>query len=188
MKAASLKEIQSELETLPKQELLALCLRLGRFKKENKELLTYLLFEAFDQEAYIALIKKEMKDQFEDMNRSNAYLVKKSLRKILRTIGKYGRYTGSATVEVQLLLYYCALIQAGGIRTSASAALENLYQNQLKKIRKLIGGMHEDLQFDYLKELEPLATEPNKITVVKKIISYIQNKKHAKIKDQETPS
>lgn len=188
MKAASIKEIQQELETLPKQELLALCLRLGRFKKENKELLTYLLFEAFDQEAYVALIKKEMEDQFEDMNRSNGYLVKKSLRKILRTIGKYGRYTGSPTVEVQLLLHFCSLIKANDIRINASVALENLYQNQLKKIRKMISGMHEDLQFDYLKELEALTTEPNKISAVKKIISYIQNKKHAKIKDQKAPS
>ena len=156
MKAASLKEIQSELETLPKQELLALCLRLGRFKKENKELLTYLLFEAFDQEAYIVLIKKEMEDQFNDMNRSNLYFVKKSLRKILRTIGKYGRYTGSEVVEVQLLLHFCSLIKASGISFNASVALENLYQNQLKKIRKIIAGMHADLQFDYLKELAPL--------------------------------
>ena len=79
MKTSSISDIKNELQNLDKKELLALCLRLAKYKKENKELLTYLLFEAFDQEAYVALIKKEMEDQFEDMNRSNGYLVKKSL-------------------------------------------------------------------------------------------------------------
>lgn len=156
MKAASLKEIQQELAELPKQDLVALCLRLGRFKKENKELLTYLLFEAFDQEAWVAGIKKDMGEQFAEMNRSNLYLVKKSLRKILRSLGKYSRYAGLPVVEVQLLLHFFSLTGSNGLNMHASAALQNLYQNQEKKIRKLIAGMHEDLQFDYLKELDLL--------------------------------
>ena len=156
MKAASLKEIQQELAELPKQDLVALCLRLGRFKKENKELLTYLLFEAFDQEAWVEGIKKDMGGQFAEMNRSNLYLVKKSLRKILRSLGKYSRYAGLPVVEVQLLLHFFSLTGSNGLNMHASAALQNLYQNQEKKIRKLIAGMHEDLQFDYLKELDLL--------------------------------
>ena len=156
MKAASLKEIQQELAELPKQDLVALCLRLGRFKKENKELLTYLLFEAFDQEAWVAGIKKDMGEQFAEMNRSNLYLVKKSLRKILRSLGKYSRYAGLPVVEVQLLLHFFSLTGSNGLNMHASAALQNLYQNHEKKIRKLIAGMHEDLQFDYLKELDLL--------------------------------
>ena len=37
MKAASLKEIKTELDQRSTQELLELCLRLSKFKKENKE-------------------------------------------------------------------------------------------------------------------------------------------------------
>ena len=188
MKAASLKEIQQELAELPKQDLVALCLRLGRFKKENKELLTYLLFEAFDQEAWVAGIKKDMAEQFEEMNRSTLYFVKKSLRKILRSIGKYGRYSGAPAVEVQLLLHFFSLTRSHDIDMHGSAALQNLYQNQEKKIRKLIAGMHEDLQFDYLKELEFLVQAPEKTSAAKKIISYFQKKKYAKIKEKKTPS
>ena len=33
----------------------------------------------------------------------------------------------------------------------------NIYQNQLKKINKAIAAMHEDLQYDYLKEVETLS-------------------------------
>src|SRR6476646_2300659 len=101
MKAASQKDIQTELENLSQPELMALCLRLARFKKENKELLTYLLFEAFDEQAYIDNIKKEISEQFAEINTSSLYFVKKSDRKILRMISKFSRYTGSADVEIQ---------------------------------------------------------------------------------------
>lgn len=60
MKAASLHEIKQELTNVPTKQVLELCLRLTRFKKENKELLTYLLFEAHDQHGYIESIKKEI--------------------------------------------------------------------------------------------------------------------------------
>ena len=42
MKAATVKEIKTELENLSPAALLPLTLRLAKFKKENKELLTYL--------------------------------------------------------------------------------------------------------------------------------------------------
>ena len=55
MKTAAVKDIKQELLQRSPKELLALCLRLSRFKKENKELLTYLLFEASDEAAlYVA--------------------------------------------------------------------------------------------------------------------------------------
>ena len=44
MKAAGVKEIKKELNDRSKEELAELCLKLSKFKKENKELLTYLLF------------------------------------------------------------------------------------------------------------------------------------------------
>ena len=53
MKAATLNEIKQELTNLPSTRVLDLCLRLGRFKKENKELLTYLLFEAHNIPEFI---------------------------------------------------------------------------------------------------------------------------------------
>ena len=60
MKAVTVKEISEELVNLSPKELRDLCLRLARFKKENKELLTYLLFEATDEEMYIESVKKEI--------------------------------------------------------------------------------------------------------------------------------
>jgi len=157
MKAATISELKNELGNTSPVQLLELCIRLAKFKKENKELLTYLLFEAFDEEAYIENIKQEMKQQFEEINISNLYFVKKSLRKILRLTNKYIRYTGSTEAEVKLLLFFCALLNTSGIPRDTNLVIKNIYQNQLKKISKSIETMHEDLQYEYVKELKLLS-------------------------------
>jgi hypothetical protein len=43
MKAASILELKQELQHTSSKEIVELCLRLARFKKENKELLTFFL-------------------------------------------------------------------------------------------------------------------------------------------------
>jgi hypothetical protein len=156
MKAASLQEIKQELKERTPAQLAELCLRLGRFKKENKELLTYLLFEAADQQQYIRSVKEEMESQFAEINRSNLYIAKKSLRKILRITNKYIRYTGDKVVETELLLHYCTLLQQSRIPYHKSTALVKLYLGQLKKIETSISALHEDLQYDYRRQVEAL--------------------------------
>lgn len=64
MKAATVKQLKDELEMRSPVELMQLTLRLSKFKKENKELLTYLLFEAADEEEYIKEIKVEVDEAF----------------------------------------------------------------------------------------------------------------------------
>src|SRR5690606_9586745 len=104
MRSASVQEIKQEMSHLKPAELVNICLRLARFKKENKELLTYLLFESGDEAGYIEEVKQEIDNLFEEINRSHLYFVKKSLRKILRMIGKHVRYIGSKSAEAELLL------------------------------------------------------------------------------------
>jgi hypothetical protein len=48
MKSATSAEIKSELKKSSPTRLVELCLRLARYKKENKEMLTFLLIEADD--------------------------------------------------------------------------------------------------------------------------------------------
>lgn len=156
MKAATINEIKQELNTVPPGKLLELCLRLAKYKKENKELLTYLLFEAHDESAFIETAKQDMEVQFGAINHSNLYFAKKSLRKILRTTAKYIRHTGSKQAEVELLLHFCRTLSDSPIPIHRNTVLNNLYQFQLKKIAKVIAILHEDLQYDYLKNLEKL--------------------------------
>jgi hypothetical protein len=156
MKVASINELKKELESLPADNLVDICVRLAKFKKENKELMNYLLFESHDEQAYIDLVKKEVSEQFTEINQSNLYFAKKSIRKILRTTGKYIKYTASKEMEIELLLHFCNTLKASGIPFYNSTALNNLYQAQLKKISKTISTLHEDLQYDYLKMLKLL--------------------------------
>lgn len=157
MKAATINELKQELLNESAPKLAELCIRLARFKKENKELLTYLLFEAHDTPAYIVSVKAEIDTQFESINKSNVYFVKKTLRKILRIINKFIRYSSSAIVETELLIYFCLSVGKSDISTHISPVIKNIYENQLKKISKAINSMHEDLQYDYLKELKAIS-------------------------------
>jgi hypothetical protein len=156
MKTATVNELKRELVNLTPVQLTEYCLRLVKFKKENKELLTYLLFEAADEVGYTVNVKKEMEEQFLTINQSNLYFAKKTIRKILRITNKYIRYTASKPVEVDLLIHFCKLLSQSEIPFRKSPSLENLYNNQIKKIKTAVETMHEDLQYDYLRELREL--------------------------------
>ena len=156
MKAASVNEIKQSLKETDKKELVELCLRLARFKKDNKELLTYLLFEAGDLTSYIQSVKEEIDTEFAAINTSNIYFAKKSLRKILRHANKYIRYTGDKRAEVEILLHFLTDLHGLKLAWRKSTALMNLYQSQFKKVEAAINTMHEDLQWDYRKEWERL--------------------------------
>ena len=162
MKASTIHEIKQELSALKPIELVDLCLRLGRFKKENKELLTYLLFEAHDEQGYINSIKNEIDELFETINLSHLYFAKKTLRKIVRIINKYCRYSGNKQTEIDLRIYFCKKLKASGIPFHRNTVISNLFESQLKKINTQLSFLHEDLQYDYLKELKPFAEEEKK--------------------------
>ncbi len=156
MKIASINEIKQELVHLDKKELLEICLRIIKYKKENKELSTFLLFEASDVQTYLQNVKEYINEQFEEINKSNLYLAKKSLRKILKNTNKYIKHTSLKEAEATLLIYYCSKMKTSGIKINKSAALTNIYNNQLKKIEATIEALHPDLQYDYAKEVELL--------------------------------
>ena len=149
MTAASVVQIKKELKHRDPEELLQLCLRLARFKKENKELLTYLLFESDSESGYIETVKAEIDAQFSTINTASYFYIKKSIRKILRTIKKYIRYSGNKETEVALLLYFCETLRYFSPSIKRNTTLMNLYERQLVFIAKKVDVLHEDLQYDY---------------------------------------
>ena len=159
MKPASISQLKQEMKNRSSNELLEICLRLARFKKENKELLTYLLFEVQDEQTYVESIKKEIDRQFQEINKSNIYFAKKSIRKIVRTTNKFIRYSSRKQTEVELLMHFCKRLKDSGIPMNKSIALSNIYIRQIQKIKKAISTLHEDLQYDYSEELKPLLWE-----------------------------
>ncbi len=157
MKAASLSDIKKELATKDADELNDLCLRLAKYKKDNKELLTYLLYEASDENAYVENVKSDMDEMFVDVRKENLYYAKKNLRKILRMVNKQVRYSGIRQTELELRIHFCATLKASGIRFHSSQVLVNLYQQQLKKIHAALTKLPEDLQYDYMQSIANLA-------------------------------
>ncbi|NQZ78489.1 MAG: hypothetical protein HRT61_20615 [Ekhidna sp.] len=156
MKAASLADIKRELKQRDTEEILAICLRLGRFKKDNKELLTYLLFEAGDEQSYISLLREDIDDMMDEINMSYLYYVKKGLQKIVRSLNKSLRYSGQKQTEVEVRLHFCRRIMEEGIQISRHTTINNLYFREIKRIEKALSGLHEDLQADYQYELDSL--------------------------------
>lgn len=156
MKPASLAEIRRELKTRSPKEVQEICLRLARFKKDNKELMSYLLFEAQNENAYIETVKQEIDEMMGEINTSHLYYAKKSLRKILRQVNKNIRYSGDKRTQVELLIHFCEAMNQSGIPYRRSTVLTNMYERQKLKIKKTIDSLHEDLQADYEVELERL--------------------------------
>jgi len=153
MKASSISTLKKELSTLPAGDVVDICMKLAKFRKENKELLSYLLFDANNELEYIKSIKDEIDLNFAEINRSQLYFAKKSIRKILKTTTKYIRYSSHKQTEVELLIHFCSRLKKSGIPFQSNNALSNLYKNQVRKVQAAISTLHEDLQHDYKEEL-----------------------------------
>ncbi len=156
MKTSTIKELEQELGIRSPGELLKLCLRLSKFKKENKELLTYLLFESSDEASYIESVKSQVDEQFEHINRKSQYFIKKSIRRILLSTRKYIRYSQKNQTEIDLLIYFCKKLKIISPPIQKHKALLNLYNRQIDEIIKKVSFLHEDLQYDYGIELNEL--------------------------------
>lgn len=149
MQAASISEIRKELGSLPAERLRTLCLRLAAYKKDNKELLNYLLFEADDEPAFIRNVKDEVTALVEGMNKSSLYLAKKTIRKILRVVNRSLAYSQNLQTKIELLIFFCEAIKGTGLPIRESPVLMNLYRRQQDAINKALSQLHEDLRFDY---------------------------------------
>nr|WP_319267693.1 hypothetical protein [uncultured Draconibacterium sp.] len=156
MDIASLSHIKKELKNLPPEVLQDVVVRLAKYKKENKELLSYLLFEAYNEDEYIRQVKEEIDLEFMSLNRSSFYLAKKTIRKVLKTTKKHIRFSGKKETEIELLLYFCKKLKDSRLNYKRSRVVFNMYLTQVKRIQKVISMLHEDLQYDYREELGAL--------------------------------
>lgn len=156
MKTASLNDIKKELNHLSDPELKVLIARLMRYKKENKELLSYLLFDAQSEEIFVSGLKEDIDVFFEDLLKINLYHTKKSLRKLLRILNRYIKFSGIKQTEVEVMIYFCSKMKSNSLSNTHNSLLNNLYEQQIIKINKAIATLHEDLQYDYKREVEGL--------------------------------
>jgi len=158
MKTEKLNVIKKELNGLSVQQLADICLRLSKYKKDNKELLNYLLYDADDPLAYAEQVKAFLEEEFTSLPK-HYYQSSKTLRKILRLMNRHAKYTASKQVELELLLWFCSnFLTYADVRTSHKP-LQTILLRQLEKIKGLLPKLHEDLQFDYSREFEALVNK-----------------------------
>jgi len=155
MTTASLAELRRALRNVPSGDLPDLCIRLARYKKENKELLSYLLFEVDDEPEYIKGVKTEIDDHFRELTRTTPYMTKKGIRKALTFTNQKIRYSGLKRTEVELLIYFCKKFKKE-ISFRNNLTLKNIYLRQIQRIKKTLSTLHEDLQFDFAEEVKKL--------------------------------
>jgi hypothetical protein len=161
MKPEKLSDLKKILAGLSATELTEICLRLAKYKKENKELLTYLLFDVQEPMKYAEDVKIFLIADFETMQKHYFYSTK-SLRKIIRLMNRYAKYTGSKQVEIELAIWFCTNYLIYVDLKTTHKPLQALLNRQIEKIVKLIDKLHEDLQFDYQKEFELLILNAEK--------------------------
>jgi hypothetical protein len=155
------QDIKKEIQHLSQLQVAELLLRLVRYKKENKELAAYLLFDADNEQAFIEKVKAEVGFMFSALP-SQSYLAAKYMRKILRLITKYNKFIGSKQAEIELLISFCYSYLQYTDRRLSYKPLRLILTRQLDKIRGLIAKLHEDLQFDYAQDYNTLHAEAEK--------------------------
>lgn len=150
-----LQQIKKELQHVPQEQLTELCLRLVRYKKENKELLAYLLFESSNEHDFIESIKAEAGFMFSQLP-AQSYFTAKGLRKILKMLTKYTKFIGTKPAEIELLLNFCQNYLQYVVRQNSYKPIRLILTRQLDKIKTSIGKLHDDLQFDYSQDYNKL--------------------------------
>ena len=154
MKTAGVREIRIALSELSTKEISNLCIRLSSFKKENKELLTYLLFEAEDEDHFVAEVISETDLLFTQLNKKSTYHTVKSIRKILRFVKKNIRYSRNKETEATLLIHFCTKLKGCRLFAKKNTVLKSMFEREMASVAKKINSLHEDLQYDFGIELE----------------------------------
>lgn len=157
MKTASISGLKKELQEKSSEELIYFCTRLAKYNKDNKELLHYLLFEADDEGAYIRSVKEETEQSFIEMNQGSYYLVKKTVRRILKDLKKYIRYSGKKETELDLLIFFCQKLKTNPYLAEENPVMMNLYLRQLNNIHKILNSLHPDIQGDFEQQVADLS-------------------------------
>ncbi|MDZ4669122.1 MAG: hypothetical protein SGJ00_14740 [bacterium] len=156
METSSIADIKKELNQLQTPELIDLCLKMAKFKKANKELAHYILFESVREDQYIQKAKEEISLRFEEMPKNSLFFTTKYIRKTLRIAMQYAQYSKLVQTEIELLLHFCFELNERKSYWKKYQAIEGIYERQIEKVKKDLLKVHEDLRYDYERILEQL--------------------------------
>jgi len=156
MEIPSLAELKKDLSYLSEKELITLITDLAKFSRENKAFLYFKLNERDQPNLFVDSVKEELDESFQTANAKNYHLGKKAAQAIRRKLNKALKLSKNKADQVELILYFCEELKKYGYLQFKHPVINNLYQVQLGKAKKLIAGLHEDLQSDFFYRIEEL--------------------------------
>ncbi|WP_297337369.1 hypothetical protein [Algoriphagus sp.] len=156
MQFPSLAQLKKELSLLPEKELIHLIADLAKFSRENKAFLFFKLQEKENPGLFLEMVKEELDTEFQKSNVNQAYYAKKSAQAIRRKLNKMLKLSKKKEDQIEAILYFCEQLKEYGYLQFKYPVIDNLYQIQLEKAKKLILGLHEDLQYDFEIRLQGL--------------------------------
>jgi DNA repair photolyase len=156
LKVAGLAEIKKQLKLLTEQELIEVVLDLSKFSRDNKAYLFFKLFEKENPNLYVEMVQEELEMEFQKANVRNYHYAKKAAQSIRRKMNKNLKLSKDKTAQIEIITYFCRQLKFYGFLKHRHPVIQNLYEIQIRKVEKLISGLHEDLQYDYQQLLEEL--------------------------------
>lgn len=156
MEIPSLAELKKDLSYLSEKELITLITDLAKFSRENKAFLYFKLNERDQPGLFVDSVKEELEEAFQTANTKNYHLGKKAAQTIRRKLNKALKLNKNKADQVELIIYYCEELKKYGYLKFKHPVITNLFQVQVGKAKKLIAGLHEDLQSDFSYRIEEL--------------------------------
>lgn len=156
MASNSLHDLKKMLLDKNPKELMEICFRLAKYKKENKELLDYILNFSENEIEFIEKAKLEIQAALIFSGGTTYKNAVKIIRKSLKVCNKNIKYSGIKQTEIELLIFFCKSLKETNVNLSDYQVIDNLYHRQIEKINKALEKIHPDLQFDYQQEIESL--------------------------------
>lgn len=152
MTTIKLQNQKKEIAKLDAKTLAEICIRLAKYKTENKEFLNYLLFHSYDNQPYIDEIKSDITNTFLSFNQ-NDYLNSKVLKGLLTRLNKQLKFIADKNREAEIVTEFClAFIANVSVRCYYAGLMQVLYR-QFVRLQKVVGKLDEDLQFDYKEDI-----------------------------------
>ncbi|TDL99158.1 MAG: hypothetical protein C4K58_07705 [Flavobacteriaceae bacterium] len=156
MKSAGISQIKEALKQQSYSSLVELCLKLSSYKIENKQYLSYLLFDTHQREEYLEDLKGEIDLAFDNINQDSYFYVNKSLRKILREAKKHIKFAKDSAFEMELMIHFLKKTKSLSCNISQSPKLLGLYKRENQKTQKLLEKIEPDLWIDYQEDLKEI--------------------------------
>lgn len=156
MEIPSLAELKKDLSYLSEKELITLITDLAKFSRENKAFLYFKLNERDQPYLFVDSVKEELEEAFQTANTKNYHLGKKAAQAIRRKLNKALKLSKNKADQTELILFFCEELKKYGYLKFKHPVINNLFQVQLGKAKKLISGLHEDLQSDFSYRIEEL--------------------------------